>query len=107
VAQRRSPARDEGRCVLGRRLPSDLRVRARAIVIGVPDCQGDARRSQGCEQGLIEQFIPQAAVEVLDEAVLHRRAKRDVMPFDIALIGPRLRFMLWSLLWAKANFKLD
>ncbi|ESZ54411.1 hypothetical protein X729_28500 [Mesorhizobium sp. L103C131B0] len=33
------------------------------------------------EQRLVQQFVAQAAVEALDEGILHRLARRDVGPF--------------------------
>jgi hypothetical protein len=43
---------------------------------------------------LVEAFVPQASVEALNEAILHRFARRDVMSFDDVLLlqlGWRLR----------------
>ncbi len=40
------------------------------------------------EQGLIEALVPQATVEALDEAVLHRLARSDVMPLAPPLLRP-------------------
>ncbi len=40
------------------------------------------------EQRLVEALVPEAPVEALDEAVLHRLARRDVVPFDLPLLGP-------------------
>jgi hypothetical protein len=36
----------------------------------------------------VEAFVAQAAVEALDEAILHRFARRDVVPFDGMLLLP-------------------
>ena len=33
-------------------------------------------------------FIPQSAVEALDEGILHGLTRRNVVPCDAALIGP-------------------
>jgi hypothetical protein len=40
------------------------------------------------EQRPVEELIPKTAVEALDEAILHRLAGRDIMPFDAGLICP-------------------
>jgi hypothetical protein len=38
--------------------------------------------SKRSEKRLVEQFIAQTPVEALDESILLRLARRDVMPFD-------------------------
>src|SRR3546814_3998088 len=43
---------------------------------------------QAEEQRLVQQFIAHPAVEALAEAVLHRLARRDVMPFYAHLPAP-------------------
>jgi hypothetical protein len=73
---------------LGRRLPSEPRVWSCIVVIGLPASERDAGLGQRREQGLVQQFVPQSAVEALDEGILHGLARRDVMPCDAALIGP-------------------
>src|SRR5208283_1276778 len=88
VAQRQIPARMEGEGELGRCLPPESRVRARPVVIRPPTPKGNASLGQRGEQHLIQKLIPQAAVEAFDEGVLHRLAWRDVVPCDMALIGP-------------------
>lgn len=40
------------------------------------------------EQVLIEALVAEPAVEALHEAILHRSARRDVMPFDGAFLLP-------------------
>lgn len=40
------------------------------------------------EERLVEQLVAKAAVEALDEAILHRLAWSDVVPFDLALLSP-------------------
>jgi hypothetical protein len=37
---------------------------------------------------LVEALVAQSAVEALDEAILHRFARRDVVPFDTVLLLP-------------------
>ena len=40
------------------------------------------------EQMLVEALVTKAAFEALDEAILHRFARRDVVPFDAMLLLP-------------------
>ena len=42
---------------------------------------------QGREQRLVQQLVAQTAAEALDEGVLGRLARRDVMPVDLAVVG--------------------
>src|SRR3546814_9600678 len=58
------------------------------VVIVLPGRQHDPGLSQRGKQRLVEQFVPQPTVEALDEAVLLRFARRDVMPFDPLLLAP-------------------
>ena len=44
-------------------------------------------RGGGPRSGLIEQLVPQTADEGLGKGVLHRLARRNVMPLDLAVIG--------------------
>ena len=44
--------------------------------------------AQAVEQVLVEQFIAHAAVEAFNEAILHRLARRDVVPVDLAVLLP-------------------
>lgn len=65
VAQREQPSRVEGRCKFVGCLPSDVRVRTRAVVIGAPYIEPRAGLGQGREPRLVEEFIAKAAVEAL------------------------------------------
>jgi hypothetical protein len=62
------------------------------VVVPPPGLEHGAGVRQGAEQGLVDEFVAQAAVEALDEAVLLRLARRDVMPADLALVGPGWRW---------------
>jgi hypothetical protein len=44
---------------------------------------------EAAEEVLVQALIAQAADEALGEAVLLRLARRDVVPFDVALLGRR------------------
>ena len=43
---------------------------------------------QGREQGFIQAFVAQFALEALDKPVLHRLARRNVMPRDLPVLSP-------------------
>lgn len=43
---------------------------------------------QTLEQGLVQELVTHATVETLDEGVLHRLARLDVVPVDVALGTP-------------------
>lgn len=58
------------------------------IVTGPPTSELDASLGQRREQRLVQQLIPQPAVEALDEGILRRLARRDVMPVDPGGISP-------------------
>ena len=68
---------------------------ARVVVVHAPNSQGHASLIKRREQGLIEQFVTQAPIEALDEAILHGLARRDIMvvssifrTFDQATAAP-------------------
>ena len=73
---------------LGRRLPAQFRVRPDVVIVVPPGHEHEAGMRQRREQGLVEAFVAQAAVEAFDEAVLHRLARRDIMPFDLTRLRP-------------------
>lgn len=43
---------------------------------------------QPAEYGLTKELVAQAPIEALDEAVLHRFARRNVVPGDVGLLAP-------------------
>jgi hypothetical protein len=61
---------------------------SRAVVVGPPTSEGDASLGQRRKQRFVQQFIPQPAVEALDEGVLHGLARRNAMPIDAGAISP-------------------
>ncbi|KIT98651.1 hypothetical protein QU38_02935, partial [Staphylococcus aureus] len=73
---------------LGGGLPAQFRVRPDVVVIVLPGGEHEPGMGQRREQRLVEAFVPQAPVEALDEAVLHRLARRDVMPLDLTFLRP-------------------
>ena len=67
--QCRAALRGEGLGELGRGLPAEAGVRAFGVVVLAPGGQRGAGLVQGREQRLVQEFVPQAAVEALDEGV--------------------------------------
>src|SRR5438067_1550512 len=63
-------------------------MRSHRVVIVLPDYQYFAGMGKGREQGLVEAFVPQPAVEALDERILLRLSGRDVVPLDAVLLRP-------------------
>ncbi len=58
-------------------------------IVGDPPCFDDPSSvSVACEEMLVEALIPEATDEALDESVLLRLARLDVMPFDIPVAPP-------------------
>ena len=70
------------------RLPAELGACARVVVIYAQDSQGHARLIKRREQQLVKQFITQAPIEALDEAILHGFARRDIVPRDPRFFWP-------------------
>ena len=59
------------------------------VIVVVAPCRNQmAGMAQGWEQVLVQALVPQTAVEAFHEAVLHRLARRDVVPFDLAVLLP-------------------
>ena len=57
-----------------------------SVVVVSPGGQRDAGMVQRREQGLVQQLVPEAAIEALYEGILGRLAGRDVVPVDLAPI---------------------
>ena len=87
IAQRQAPLRGEGFGERGEGLPTEAGAVAFGIVVHAPGRERGAGMVQGREQRLVQQFVTQAAVEALDEGVLGRLARRDVVPVDPAVVG--------------------
>ncbi len=58
------------------------------VVVLLPCSNCRAGLPKRREQRLVETFIAEAAVEALDEAVLHGLARRDVVPIDAGVLTP-------------------
>src|SRR3954451_10558052 len=68
--------------------PVEARVRSVGIVVDPPCFDDLTRLFEITEQVLVEALVAQPAVEALHEAILHRFARRDVVPFDVVLLLP-------------------
>ena len=73
---------------IGGRQPADAAMRPHMIVVVSPVAQHRAGMAQLGEQRLVQALVAQAIVEALDVAILLRLARRDVVPFDPALLRP-------------------
>jgi len=71
---------------LGWSEPVEGHVWSRGVVVDPPIFDEGARLFEAREQVLVKAFVAEATDEALGEAVLHRFAGRDVVPFDLALI---------------------
>src|SRR5690606_38353796 len=78
----------QGPRVVGRGLVIQGRMRALGVVVCGPGGNHGPRMVQVAEHGLVEQLIAHPTVEAFDETVLHRLARRDVVPFDPVLGTP-------------------
>ena len=63
-------------------------MRPDVVVVVSPECQLTTGVIQRIEDLLIQQFVAHAAVEAFNEAILHRLARRDVVPVDLAVLLP-------------------
>lgn len=71
----------------GRAVAIQVRVRSFSVIVLAQCGQRDAGIVQRREQCFIQQLVAQPAVEAVDERVLGRLARRDVVPVDLAVIG--------------------
>jgi hypothetical protein len=71
-----------------RGLVADGRVGPFRVVVGDPGGDQITGVGQVAEQRLVQKLVPHSAVETFDEAVLHRLARCDVVPFDLVLGAP-------------------
>ena len=63
-------------------------MRTVAVVVGYPHRNLRPGVAKTGEQGLVEQFLAHATVEILDEGILDRLAWRDEVPVDEASLHP-------------------
>ena len=69
----------------------DARMRPDGVVVTPPFFERGAGLGEGGEQRLVQELVPQATIEALDEGVLHRLARIDVMPVDLGVGAPAMR----------------
>src|SRR5688500_5301528 len=67
---------------------AERRVRSASIEVGHPASEHGAGVVETEEQGLVQEFVPQPALEALADAVLHRLAWRDEVPGYLVLACP-------------------
>jgi hypothetical protein len=75
-------------CELGGCEPVEARARSVGVVVDPPVFDNLPCLVEVAEHVLVEAFVAQAAVEALHKAILHRFARRDVVPFDGVLLLP-------------------
>ena len=63
-------------------------MRPHGVVVAAPFFQRQARVHERGEQRLVQELVAQAAIETLDEGVLNRLARIDVVPIDMGLGRP-------------------
>jgi hypothetical protein len=73
---------------LGGGLPAQFRMWPDLVAVVPPGSEHGPGLGQRGEQRLVEAFVAQATIEALDEAVLHRLARRNVVPIDPPLLRP-------------------
>ena len=70
-----------------RRLVVQRRVWPDRVIVVAPQCQLAPRIIQAVEDLLVQQVVPEAAVEALDKGVLLRLARIDVAPWHLVFVG--------------------
>src|ERR1700712_755719 len=76
------PARLNWRAVAERRVRPDV------VVVVAPQSEFPSGISQAVEQLFIQQLVAQGSVERLDEAILLRLARVNVVPLNLVGVGP-------------------
>ncbi len=61
-------------------------MRSAGVVVNPPFFDDLARLFEIGEQALVKALVTQAPIEALDKTILHWFARRDVVPFDAALL---------------------
>jgi hypothetical protein len=74
-------------CELSRCEPVEARVRSVGVVVDSPVFDDRPCLAEVCEHVFVEALVvPQPSIEALHEAILHRFARCDVVPFDGTLV---------------------
>ena len=66
----------------------ERRVRPARVEVGEPAGEHGTGVVEPEEQGLVQEFVPQPALEALADAILHRSARRDEVPWNLVLARP-------------------
>ena len=75
-------------CELHRREPFEARMGSVDVVVVSPGIDHPAGMAVASEQVLIEALVAEPADEGLDQFVLHRLARGDVVPIDLGVLLP-------------------
>src|SRR5947209_12854772 len=75
-------------CKLVRGETAKARMRPVMVVVDPPSLNDLASSVQAAEQVLVEAFVAEATIEALDEAILHRLARSNVVPFNGVILLP-------------------
>jgi len=68
--------------IIGGRQIAEAAMRSDGVVVVLPLRQRRSRVRERDEQSLIQEFVPETAVETFDESILGGLSRRDVVPFD-------------------------
>ena len=63
-------------------------MRSAGVVVGSPLFSDAPRGRESAKHVLVEALVAEAAIEAFDEAVLHRVARRNGVPFDALILLP-------------------
>ena len=75
--------REVGWCLVSKR-----RMGALGVVVNHPIRNDGTGVNRAAEHGFVQEFVAHATVEAFHEAILHRLARRDVVPFDVMRSTP-------------------
>ncbi len=75
-------------CELGWCEPVEARVWSAGVVVDPPFFDYLSRVFEIAEQVLVKALVAEASIVALDKTILHRFPRRDVVPFDAALLLP-------------------
>ena len=89
-----------------RGLVAQGRVGPFGVIVGDPGSDQVAGMGDVAEQGLVQKLVPHPAVEAFDEPVLHRLARRNVMPLNLTGGLPRQHRLTGHLGAIVANNKM-
>ncbi len=65
------------------------------VIVVTPCCKQLAGVTQTVKQVFVQALVPQATVEAFHEAILHRLARCDVVPFHLPVLLPFEHRIRW------------